>query len=184
MTVRLLLEGMMPHRALNRLRREGICLKNVQKRKKNQIVFTLDEKDTEKVFAIYPNVCYNSDRYTPYTVRIMPDFGLKKRLRNLGKRLGLFVGGVIFLLATVLSDSLVLRIEIVGETVHGEAISQILCKNGVEKYKAYPSENADLITSEILRLDGVGFCALRKVGSTLLIEVRNAPFSSDENEEK
>ena len=65
MTERVLIEGMMPYRALNRLRREGICLKNVQKVQKNQILFTVDRKDIEKIFAIYPNVCYNSGRYTP-----------------------------------------------------------------------------------------------------------------------
>ena len=45
MTERVLIEGMMPYRALNRLRREGICLKNAQKVQKNQIIFTVDSKD-------------------------------------------------------------------------------------------------------------------------------------------
>ena len=183
MKTRLLIEGMMPQRAINRLRREGICLKNVEKRKKNQIVLTVDEKDIEKVFAIYPNVCYNSDRYTAYIVRIMPAFGVKKLALMAGKRIGLWVGCAVFLLGTLFSDSLVLRIQMTGDRVHSSSVLEILERYGVEKYKGYPKENADLIAAEILRLNGVGFCALRKVGSTLVVEIRTSPFAAEGGED-
>ena len=62
MNQRIMIEGMMPYRALNRLKREGISLKNIKKSKKNQILITVDAKDVEKVFAIYPNMCYNEGR--------------------------------------------------------------------------------------------------------------------------
>ena len=97
MTERVLIEGMMPYRALNRLRREGICLKNVQKAQKNQIICTVDRKDIEKIFASYPNVCYNSDKYAPYTARILPPTGRRKGWDLLKKRAGLWLGGVLFL---------------------------------------------------------------------------------------
>ena len=56
----LLLEGLMPERALLRLRREGIAVYDAKKIEKNQILFRIKRKDSEKVFAIYPNVCYNN----------------------------------------------------------------------------------------------------------------------------
>ena len=176
MTERVLIEGMMPYRALNRLRREGICLKNVQKVQKNQILFTVDSKDIEKIFAIYPNVCYNSGKYTPYTTRILPPTGRKKAWIVFKKRAGLWLGGVIFLALTLLSDTLVLRIRVSGATAYTQAVVEILGRHGIEPYKPYTSEQADHVSAEILRLDGVGFCSLKKVGSTLVVEVQTAPF--------
>ena len=66
---RFIVEGVMPQRALLRLKRAGIVLFHVKKIQKNQIVFSVSVKDTEKVFAIYPNVCYNISAYTPFTVK-------------------------------------------------------------------------------------------------------------------
>ena len=177
MNQRIVIEGMMPSRALNRLRREGICLKNVRKSKKNQIVVTVDAKDVEKVFAIYPNMCYNGGRYTAYTAHIMPTFGMQKWWNEAKKRTGLWLGGVLFLLITVLSDRLVLGIQVIGEPSYTSEVTEILTRNGVEYFRPYSPESADMITAEILRLGGVGFCSIRKVGSTLIVEVYTAPFS-------
>ena len=176
MTERVLIEGMMPYRALNRLRREGICLKNVQKAQKNQIICTVDRKDIEKIFAIYPNVCYNSDKYAPYTARILPPTGSKKAWDLLKKRAGLWLGGVLFLALTALSDTLVLGIRVSGATAYETAVVEILQKYGIEQYKPYTTKQIDLISADILRLDGVGFCSVKKVGSTLVVEVQTAPF--------
>ena len=66
---RLLIEGIMPERALLRLRREKIAVYNVKKRGKTQILLSVKRKDTQKVFAIYPNVCYNDNAYSPYSVK-------------------------------------------------------------------------------------------------------------------
>ena len=132
MTERVLIEGMMPYRALNRLRREGICLKNVQKAQKNQIIFTVDGKDIEKIFAIYPNVCYNSDKYTPYTARILPPTGARKAWAFCKKRAGIWLGGVLFLALTAFSDTLVLRIRVSGEAAYAQAVVEILRQHGIE----------------------------------------------------
>ena len=66
----LLLEGLMPERALLRLRREGIAVYDAKKIEKNQILFRIKRKDSEKVFAIYPNVCYNNSVYIPFSKRL------------------------------------------------------------------------------------------------------------------
>lgn len=179
MTTRLLIEGMMPYRALNRLKREGICLKDVKKRKKNQIVCVVDAKDVEKVFAIYPKVCYNGGGYTAYIVRIMPFYGLQRRWEFAKKRLGLWLGVVLFLLLTVASNEFIFRIDVVGEPSYEAAVTEILKKSGVEKFRRYDLENADLITAEILRLNEVSFCSVRKIGSTLVVEVHTSPFSDE-----
>ena len=68
---RVLIEGLMPERALLRLRRANIDVYDLKKLQKNQILFTVKKKDIEKVFAIYPDVCYNVSVYTPYKAKRM-----------------------------------------------------------------------------------------------------------------
>lgn len=66
---KIVIEGIMPERALSKLQREGICVYHAKKLKKNQILLSVKKKDTEKVFAICPNVCYNVSVYSPYTAK-------------------------------------------------------------------------------------------------------------------
>ena len=183
MNSRVLIEGIMPYRALNRLHREGIFVKKAKKIEKNQIICTVDAKDVEKIFAIYPKMCYNESRYTPYTVQLLPLFGWGKVWNSVKNRMGLFVGCGIFLLATAFSDKLVLRTELVGETGYRAQVEQILQSHGVKSYAVYPVDKTDRITADVLRLDGVSFCSVKKVGSTLVVEVRCSPFAPTEDEE-
>ena len=177
------LEGQMPERALLRLRRAQISLYFVKKIEKNRILFHVNRKDSEKVFAIYPNVCYNNGKYTPYTVRLLPAFGWQRLWLAVKNRLGLFVGAALFVAMTVYSDRLILDVEVAGEAAYAESVTGILTKNGVKKWGRYPEEKTDWLTAEILRLDGVGFCSIKKVGSTLVVDVRSAPFAESERTE-
>ena len=89
---RLQIEGIMPERALLRLKRAGIGIYNAKKVEKNKILLSVKRKDTEKVFAIYPNVCYNIGAYSPYTVTKMGAVGIGKLLETAKKRMGLLLG--------------------------------------------------------------------------------------------
>ena len=73
---KIVIEGIMPERALSKLQREGICVYHAKKLKKNQILLSVKKKDTEKVFAICPNVCYNVSVYSPYTAKRVGSEGL------------------------------------------------------------------------------------------------------------
>ncbi len=181
MKKRVLIEGMMPYRALNRLRREGISVENAEICQKNGVVFTVDAKDIAKIFAIYPNMCYNGGGSVGYVARVLPSTGWQKAVETVKKRTGLLIGGLLFLALTALSDLFVLRVEVVGETAYETAVTEILEKNGIRPLQKFPDGKFDLATAEILRLDGVGFCSVQKVGSTVLVEVRAFPFTSDEN---
>ena len=49
---KLIVEGVQPEKALVRLQKAGIDVFHAKKIKKNQILFTVSKKDSEKVFAI------------------------------------------------------------------------------------------------------------------------------------
>ena len=55
---KIVIEGIMPERALSKLQREGICVYHAKKLKKNQILLSVKKKDTEKVFAISADMWY------------------------------------------------------------------------------------------------------------------------------
>ena len=179
MTVRLLIEGGMPYRALNRLRREGICLKNAKKCKKKKFVCVVDEKEVEKVFAIYPNMCYNDDRYVTYRVCVLPARGWQKWWILLKKRVGLWLGGLLFILLTVWSNGYVLKIDVVGDAGYEAAVTELLHKNGVALFRRYEKNSVDVMTAEILRLNGVSFCSIQKIGCTLVVEIHTSPFQGE-----
>ena len=82
----LLIEGMMPERALLRLKRAGIPVYDAKKCEKNQILFYVNRKDSEKVFAIYPKTWYNKAERGGYEVSSLGEKGVFVRLKKLEKR--------------------------------------------------------------------------------------------------
>jgi hypothetical protein len=105
-------------------------------------------------------------------------------VETLKKRTGLLIGGLLFLVLTALSDLFVLRIEVVGETSYQASAVEILERNGIRRFAKFPNGKSDLATAEILRLDGVGFCSVQKVGSTVLVEVRTFPFVVEDEKDE
>ena len=168
--------GLMPERALLRLKREKIALYNVQKTQKNVVVFSVERKDLQKVFAIYPKVCYNIDEYTPFTLTDLGAEGIGKVLQTLKNRVGLLVGTLLFCALTLFSTEAVLGVECVGSTVYQREVLSTLETYGVQPFRPYAAKNADLICSKLLSLDGVEFCSVKKSGFRVVVEIRCSSF--------
>lgn len=168
----------MPERALLRLRRAKIDLYSVKKVEKNQILFSVSKKDSEKVFAIYPNVCYNSNGYTPYTARKAGAEGLLRILDKVKSRIGLLLGGLLFLAGVCFADRLVFDVAFTGTQVYAREVRQVLERNGIKPFAAYPKGKEDLVCAELLRLHGVEFCSVQKKGGYVAVEMRLSPFVS------
>ena len=174
---RIVIEGNAPERALDRLRREGIPVFRVKKLKKNQILLRVNEKDAEKVFAIYPNVCYNISVYGGYTAKDAGAEGALKAVRRLKSRPGLAVGAALFLAAAFFADGFVLRVDVVGAEEYRRDVLAALAECGIGPFSRYSAEGAEEAAEKILALDGVGFCSVKKSGVTVTAEIRLAPFS-------
>ena len=173
---KLLVEGILPERAILRVKRAGIDVYNAKKIRKNAIVFSVKKKDTEKVFAIYPNVCYNKESESEYLLTRAGAERTTKLLDFFKKRAGILFGALLFLVLTQFFSAYVLQVEIRGTNIYEREILRTLEKHGVKTLARYSAKNNDLICSEILSLDGVGFCSVKKSGSTLKVEVRMNPF--------
>ncbi|MBQ8343171.1 MAG: sporulation protein YqfD [Clostridia bacterium] len=176
---RLYIEGLMPERALLRLRRAGIPLFDVKKTDKTTLLVSVEKKDVEKVFAIYPNVCYNTGERSSFTARLAPKKGLAARLSTLKKRVGLLLGGLLFIGLTAFADGFVCGVEFVGTDAYARETYAALYEANIKMFAPYRSGKEDLICAKLLAIDGVEFCSVQKKGMRLVVEIRTAPFAKD-----
>ena len=180
---RLKIEGFLPERGLLRLKRSGISLYQAKKTEKNTILFLVKRKDAEKVFAIYPNVCYNKDSNQNYCVRRLGGVGLARILDFLKNRMGMLLGGLAFCAVTLAADGLVLGVELTGSKVYAREVYKALAENGVKQYGFYPDGKADMVTARLLSLSGVEFCSVQKIGHSVCVEMRLSPFAQERKRE-
>ena len=166
------IEGNNPERALFRLKQAGITLYNVKKTQKNEMVFSVDKKDIEKVFAIYPKVCYNRNGYAPYTTRLVRAEGLEKLLSFFKKRSLFLAGAILFCACTLFADSFVLGVQIVGSKVYRREVYIALEEHGIKPFARYDNKQTDMICSSLLSLQGVEFCSVKKEGLYVRVELR------------
>ena len=169
---RMSIEGIMPERALLKLRRAGIDLYDVKKPQKNRLDFTVAQKDMQKVFAIYPNLCYNTGGYSPYTAKSLGAVGIAKCLAFVFKRIGIILGALIFLGGTLILDEFVFGVDFVGSAIYAREARITLAEYGIKPFAKYKSGNEDLICAKLLSLDGVEFCSVKKNGLRVRVEMR------------
>lgn len=206
---KIIIEGIMPERALSKLQREGICVYHAKKLKKNQILLSVKKKDAEKVFAICPNVCYNihegeadaaqsgmsagspqaglnaskardnASAYnpSPYTSENAGTEGLLSVLDRCKRRIGVFLGGALFVAATLTANNFVFKIEVTGTEAYRREVLVALEKNGIRTFSLYPENREEKVAAEILSLRDVSYCSVEKSGMTVKVEVRLSAFS-------
>lgn len=174
---KIVIEGIMPERALSKLQREGICVYHAKKLKKNQILLSVKKKDTEKVFAICPNVCYNISVYSPYTSRKAGAEGLLSLLEWSRKRIGLFIGAALFLVAMLFANRFVFRIDVTGAETYRREVLAALRDCGITAFSIYPSGKEQDASAKILSLKDVSYCSVEKSGMTVRVEIRLSAFS-------
>lgn len=175
---KVLLEGWMPERAMLRLRREGIPLYQVEKVAKNRILFRVKRKDIAKIFAIYPNMCYNNNTNGAYRVQALGAEGVGKYLLAVKNRVGLLLGGLLGFILILASQPLVLSVEVVGETAYRREALEALNEVGIRRFSLYRKGSEDLVCAKLLAIKDVEFCSVKKTGNRVAVELRVSPFPS------
>ena len=175
--IRFEIEGIMPERALLRLKRAQIGVYNVKKTQKNQILFSVKKKDSEKVFAIFPNPCYNNNVHSAYVAKKLGATGVWKTFERLKKRTGLVIGALLFCALTTFADGFVFGVRFVGTDIYAREAVLALEENGIKPFSRYAYGNEDLVCAQLLKQKGVSFCSVQKQGLYAVVEVRLSPFS-------
>ena len=173
---RLSIEGIMPERALLRLKRAEIDVFNVKKTQKNRILLSVNRKDVEKVFAIYPKVCYNGSVRSAYEVRPIAKLGMFSYAERLYKRLGFVLGALLFLIACAFADSLVFGVDVQGDIGYHRETLAALAENGIQPFSRYRKGGEDAVCAQLLALPDIEFCSVKKRGLSVVVELRSSPF--------
>ena len=171
---RILLEGMMPERALLKLRRAQIPLYRIEKPKPNQILFQVQKQDAEKIFAIYPKA--GAENYRAYQVEDLGAVGVGKWIETAKRRVGLLLGGALGLSMVLASQPMVLAVEFVGTSVYARETYQALDEAGIKLFAPYKPGQEDSVCAKLLAIEDVEFCSVQKIGHRIVVETRLSPF--------
>lgn len=174
---RIQIEGVMPQRALLRLRRAGIPLYHIQKTQKDCIRLKVERKDLPKVFALYPKLLEGQSGYSAYKVQKLGGVGLARAVDFCKRRVSFILGALLFCILTLVADGFVFGVEIVGAKEYKREVMQALEENGITLNSSYKKGKEDLVTAKLLTLDFVEFCSVQKVGNWVRVEIRTSPFS-------
>lgn len=153
--------------ALLKLKKAQIAVFSCKKRGV-EFIFSVKDKDIEKVFAIFANPCYN--------IKAVRKSAKKRALGFIKLRAGLFVGAAAFIALAALSDFYMLRIEVGGSGSYLEPeVRRIVLSEGAGSFRPYSAFNSSRATGRILALPQVTFCNISRKGSVLSVDVRVDP---------
>lgn len=130
-----------------------------------RFIFSVKDKEIEKVFAIFNNPCYN--------IKVERKSKKIRLLSLLALRAGLAVGCALFIAAVAISNAFVLKIEVDGSGSYLEPqVKSIVFEEGGGIFKRFSSLNFSTATGRILSLPQVTFCNIERHGSVLKVDVR------------
>ena len=130
-----------------------------------EFIFSVKDKDTEKVFAIFSKPCYN--------VKVIRNSRKGKFLGFMKNRAGLLVGALMFVALAFAANTYVLKIEVSGSGKYLEPeVRRIVLEEGAGEFKPFSSLNMSVATGRILSLPQVTFCNIEKRGSVLIVDVQ------------
>ena len=171
------INGIMPERALLRLKRAGIPLYNAQRVAKTQIRLRVRRRDLRKIASIYPREG-DMEKRGAYTFSTIEGVGFAKIVDFCKNRTGFLLGIMAFCILTLAADSFVFGIEFVGTDVYAREVAQALNENGIRLFAPYKKGKEDMITAKLLTLDYVDFCSVAKRGGKIRVELRTSPFTA------
>lgn len=150
--------------ALTKLKKGEITVYNCKK-EGAKFLFSVSDKDMEKVFAIFAKPCYN--------IEVVKKSARKRAFDFMKLRIGLFVGAAAFVALAAMSDFYMLRIEVGGSGSYLEPeVRRIILSEGAGEFKLYSAFNSARATGRILALPQVTFCNISKKGSVLKVDVQ------------
>lgn len=169
---RIRIVGTFPERALVRLRKAGIFVYKAKKTQKNRLEMLVKRKDIEKVFAIFPNVCYNREANTSYSAERLGGTRLSRIVDFVRVRWGFVLGATAFVTVSVLAHPLVLGIDFSASNAYAREARAVLAEYGIKPFARYANGNEDLISARLLKLGDVEFCSVKRVGHRVVVEMR------------
>jgi len=131
--------------------------------KEKFLYFAVNVKDMEKTFAICEKLCY--------TILIWWDIGLKNLFSNILCKVGIVVGLLLGIIAVMVSNLYVWKIEITGNQKLDDVVIQRFLKENNIRVGTKKNFSTTNLTIKLNELDGVEDSVIRIVGTTLKIDI-------------
>ncbi len=153
-------------KAPEKLVRAGIPVLGAREAEKNAVEVHIRAKDLKKAFAILQGSCYNIEN-----VRYRGAAGLARKALSAS---GLIAGVLLFSAAALFAQTRVLKVEVTGNGAYYEReVTAILREEGVRFFSAMPRDTGGC-AARVLSLPNVEFCAFKREGGVLTVEVQCA----------
>ncbi len=156
--------GLSSHLVADKLARAGIAVLRLTRVEKNTVEVRIRAKDRKKAFAILPRSCYNITEIRTH--------GLACAAQTAARSAGLLLGGVVAAALVLFAESRVLAVRVEGSGAYYEReVRAILKEEHADLFSPMPRDTARL-AARVLALPRVEFCAFRREGGVLTVEVQ------------
>lgn len=158
------IEGLNLDRLINRFNKNGIDVYNVKK-KSRVVIFSINASESEKVFAICKELCYNIIKVNNH--------GKLYPVVNLFRSVGVLLGLLAFIGLQVFFSDVCLSFEFSGNgNVYSREVSEYLISNGVKPMGRFSSFNMQTLEDRLLASsDKFSFVSCEKSGCRLKINL-------------
>ena len=164
-------EGFNLDRLLNTLKKGNIDLYNVKKYSNKRMEITINLFNRKKLFAITKEMCYN--------IKKVKESGFFYPFLYFSRRIGVFLGALIFVGLTWFSQDFVFKIDYFGTgAVYKSVVEDILTEFGVSTFDRFSKIDLKKLSNDVLKkTDRFSFVSCYKHGNRLCIELVASPSS-------
>ena len=115
--------------------------------------------------------------YSTYTGKKLRAIGALKYVEWSKRRVGLLLGGLLCVCMVLVSEQFVFSIELTGTQAYAREVKMALEEAGIRPFFPYQTGKEDLICANLLAIEDVEYCSVRKIGHRVIVELRTSPFS-------
>lgn len=163
--VRYEIKGLNLNKLINHLQKRKIKIYKVKKLATNKLNLSIKAEDNEKFFAIIAPLCY--------TINKIGEYGKYLPFINLLKNVGVFLGCLVFLAFSFISNDFIFSVDYKGNgKIYSQQVTEFLQNNGVIKNTRFSSVNLKNLSKKILaNFSNLSFVECQKVGNRLSINL-------------
>lgn len=159
------IKGLNLDRLIETFKKRGIVLYNVRKLSNKKLQFTSNSSDSEKIFAISKELCYN--------IKKLGHSGKFYPLVFLARNLGILIGAVVFIVGGYVNNDYILGISYTGSaTEYRREVEEFLKDKGITTFTKFSAFNNKVLASEIMgNSPHFSFVSCEKRGNWLQIDL-------------
>lgn len=172
---------------LARVRLNGVNLNRIyfQSKKNNIELFNINRIDYKNIEFDTNikniNMIKNIAKNQKYRFFLQKNYGFERYLHSFFNRIGIFVGLILFIVASICYSFFVWNIKIYGnQRIANKQIIAVLSQNNISVGKFFNFEKFNAIETELTNsIDEISLCSVIKKGTTIIVNIKEKLYSQD-----